>query len=82
IYQTEEERLVAAAQPQKSSQSHWLLLAIVMVAVAAAVHEITESWTDGHMLAAWMVLWSMAFAGAALFSSPARRSLRMVRTGY
>lgn len=85
IYQAEEERLaatVAAAAPQKSSQSHWLLLAIVMVAIAAAIHQVTESWTDGHMLAAWMVLWAMAFAGIALFSSPARRALRIVRTGY
>ena len=59
-----------------------MVLAVVLAALAAGVFQATETWSDGHMMAAWMVLWAMAFASIALFSTPARRAINLVRTGY
>ncbi|AIJ44268.1 hypothetical protein O987_00340 [Comamonas testosteroni TK102] len=81
IYQASDERMAAIAaehEAQSQSRSHWMVLA----ALAAGVFQATETWSDGHMMAAWMVLWAMAFASIALFSQPARRAINLVRTGY
>lgn len=81
IYQASDERMAAIAaehEAQSQSRSYWMVLA----ALAAGVFQATETWSDGHMMAAWMVLWAMAFASIALFSTPARRAINLVRTGY
>ena len=85
IYQASDERMAAIAtehEAQSQSRSYWMVLAVVLAALAAGVFQATETWSDGHMMAAWMVLWAMAFASIALFSQPARRAINLVRTGY
>ncbi|RGE46384.1 hypothetical protein DZC30_04005 [Comamonas testosteroni] len=84
VYQADDERLaaIAAQQANKSSTSQWTVLAVLLAALAAGIFQATETWSDGHMLAAWIVLWAMAFASVALFTTPARRALRMVRSAY
>ena len=84
VYQADDERLaaIAAQQANKSSTSQWTVLAVLLAALAAGIFQATETWSDGHMLAAWIVLWAMAFASLALFSTPARRAIRMVRSAY
>ena len=84
VYQADDERLaaIAAQQANKSSTSQWTVLAVLLAALAAGIFQATETWSDGHMLAAWIVLWAMAFASIALFSTPARRAINLVRTGY
>lgn len=52
-----------------------LLLAAVVAALLVAANEVTTQWTEGHLLAAWIVLWTVAFAGLAAALSP---SLRLV----
>jgi hypothetical protein len=73
IYQASDERMAAIAaehEAQSQSRSYWMVLAVVLAALAAGVFQATETWSDGHMMAAWMVLWAMAFASIALFSQP------------
>lgn len=83
LYQASDERMAAlAAEHEAKSRSHWMLLVAVLAALAVGISQVTETWSDGHMMAAWIVLWAMAFASVALFSSPARRAINLVRTGY
>ncbi len=44
-----------------------------------AANELIDSWSDGHLLAAWLVLWGIAFAGMALLAAPARNAVALVR---
>ncbi len=44
-----------------------------------AANELIDSWSDGHLLAAWVVLWGIAFAGMALLAAPARNAVALVR---
>lgn len=50
-----------------------LLLAAVVSALLVLANEIIGNWSEGHLLAAWIVLWSVAFAGLALLATPARQ---------
>lgn len=57
-----------------------LLLAAIVAALAVVANELVETWTDGHLLAAWVALWAVAFATIGLFASPLRRASRSLRT--
>jgi hypothetical protein len=56
-----------------------LLLAAVVSALLVAANQIIGNWTEGHLLAAWIVLWSVAFAGLALLAGPLRRLVQQLR---
>ncbi|AVP56582.1 hypothetical protein [Pulveribacter suum] len=58
-----------------------LVLAAVAAALMVVAAQMVESWTDGHLLAAWMVLWLVAFASLALLAAPARRAVVLLRQG-
>jgi hypothetical protein len=49
-----------------------VLAALVAGLVVVADHYIS-TWADDHLLAAWVLLWVVVFAGMALFASTARR---------
>ena len=51
-----------------------LLLAAVVSALLVVANQMIDTWSEGHLLAAWMVLWLVAFAALALLSAPARRA--------
>jgi hypothetical protein len=56
-----------------------LLLAAIVAALLVVANQVVDTWTEGHLLAAWIVLWTIGFAALALLASPARslgRSLR------
>ena len=36
-------------------------------------NRVIDTWSDGHLLVAWIALWCVAFAAMALFAAPARR---------
>jgi hypothetical protein len=42
-------------------------------------NQLVDTWTEGHLLAAWVVMWTIAFAALALLAAPARRATRGVR---
>lgn len=56
-----------------------LLLAAVVAALVVVANQVVDTWTEGHLLAAWIVLWTVAFAGLALLAAPARRVTRSLR---
>ena len=58
-----------------------LLLAAIVAAMLVVAGQVVNSWTEGHLLAAWIVLWTVAFAALALFAVPARRMAVRLRAG-
>lgn len=59
-----------------------LLLAAIVSALLVVANQVVDTWTEGHLLAAWVVLWTVAFAALALFAAPARNAARSLRAGY
>lgn len=59
-----------------------LLLAAVVSALLVLANEVIGNWSDGHLLAGWIVLWSVAFAGLALLATPARQLAREARSRW
>lgn len=64
----------AAARFDAARGAASLLLAAVVAALLVVANQLVDTWADGHVLAAWMVLWGVAFLGMALFRAPARRA--------
>jgi hypothetical protein len=58
-----------------------MLLAAIVSAFLVVANEVVETWTEGHLLAAWIVLWLVAFAALGLLASPARQTAAAIRTG-
>ncbi|MFN9471287.1 hypothetical protein [Acidovorax sp.] len=59
-----------------------LLLAAIVAALLVVANQVIDTWSEGHLLAAWMVLWLVAFAALALLSAPARRAAAALRAGF
>jgi hypothetical protein len=51
-----------------------LLLAAIVSALLVVANELVETWTEGHLMAAWVATWAVGFAALALFAAPARRA--------
>ena len=58
-----------------------LLLAAMVAALMVVANQVIDTWTEGHLLAAWIVMWTVAFAALALFAGPARRTAAALRMG-
>jgi hypothetical protein len=52
-----------------------VLLAAVVSGLLLAANQLIDTWADGHLLAAWVALWSVAFATLALAAGPIRRTV-------
>ncbi len=50
-----------------------VLLAAVVSALVVAADQLVDSWAEGHLLMAWVVVWAVGFAAMALFADSARR---------
>ncbi|MBB6557620.1 chromate transport protein ChrA [Acidovorax soli] len=59
-----------------------LLLAAIVSALLVVANQVIDTWSEGHLLAAWMLLWVVAFAALALLSGPARRAAAALRAGF
>jgi hypothetical protein len=55
------------------------LLAAVVSGLILAANQLIDTWADGHLLAAWMALWTVAFAVLALAAGPIRRAVLSVK---
>ena len=49
-----------------------LLLAALVSALLVVANEVIETWSDGHLLVAWIALWLVGFAALALLARPMR----------
>jgi hypothetical protein len=56
-----------------------LLLAAIVSALLVVANQVVDTWSEGHLLAAWVVLWTVAFASIALLAAPARRAAAALR---
>lgn len=59
-----------------------LLLAAIVAAVLVVVNQVIDTWTDGHLLTAWIAMWAVAFAALALLAAPARRAAYAARAAF
>ena len=66
----------AAPKREISVESSRTLAAMLMTAVMAALmvvaDQLIDSWVDGHLMLAWVLMWSVAFAALALLAVPMR----------
>ena len=49
-----------------------MLLAGAVSALVVVADQIVSTWTDGHLLMAWISLWAMVFGALALFAEASR----------
>ncbi|WP_367066984.1 hypothetical protein [Oryzisolibacter sp. LB2S] len=56
-----------------------LLLAALVAALMALANQFMDSWSDGHLLASWTLMWLVAFVSMALLATPVRRALVALR---
>jgi hypothetical protein len=59
-----------------------LLLAAVLAALLVVADQLIDTWADGHLLAAWVALWTVAFAGLALLAPPLRKMSASLASAY
>jgi hypothetical protein len=59
-----------------------LLLAAIVSALLVVANQVVDTWTEGHLLAAWIVMWTVAFAALALLATPARGAATALRSGF
>ena len=59
-----------------------MLLAAIVSALLVGANQVIETWTDGHLLMAWITLWLVAFGALALLAAPARRTIEPMRSGF
>ena len=59
-----------------------LLLAAVVSTLLVLANQVIDTWTEGHLFAAWVVLWSVAFAALGLLATPVRRAVRSARSTW
>lgn len=59
-----------------------LLLAAVVSALLVVANQVIDTWTEGHLLAAWIVLWTVAFAALGLLAAPLRRVAQSGRAAW
>jgi hypothetical protein len=55
-----------------------MLLAAFVAALVVVADLLIDSWADGHLLAAWVALWVVAFAALALFAPAAKKVAKVV----
>ncbi len=58
-----------------------LLLAAIVAAVLVVANQVIDTWTEGHLLAAWILMWTIGFAALGLLATPARRAAAALRAG-
>ena len=65
-----------------SRASASLLLAAIVAALVVVANQVVETWSEGHLLAAWIAVWAVGFAGLALLAGPASRAAQSARKSY
>ncbi|HZY17373.1 MAG TPA: hypothetical protein VFE82_02775 [Ramlibacter sp.] len=59
-----------------------MLLAAIVAALVVVANQVVDTWTEGHLLAAWVVLWTITFAAIGLFASPVRRAVQALNARF
>ena len=64
---------LGGASPAGAGALAGMLLAAGLAALLVIADQLIESWTDGHLLAGWVALWTVAFAILAVLAPRLRR---------
>lgn len=62
-----------ASRPEGSKMLAAVLLSAVLAALLVVADQLVDTWADGHLLAAWVAMWSVAFGALALLAPPLRQ---------
>ena len=65
--------LSASGKTEGSRTLAGMLLAAVLSALLVVADQVIDTWVDGHLLAGWVALWTVAFAALALLAPPLRK---------
>jgi hypothetical protein len=49
-----------------------MLLAAMVSAMLVVADQVIDTWADGHLMAAWVLMWVIGFAALALLTRPSR----------
>jgi len=52
-----------------------ILLSAIVSTVLVIVNQVIDTYTDGHLMAAWIFMWLVAFSTIALLASPIRKTV-------
>ena len=55
-----------------------MLLAAMVSAMVVVADQLMDSWTNGHLMVAWVGLWLVAFVALAVFAGAARKVAKAV----
>lgn len=58
-----------------------LLLAAIVAALLVVANQVIDAWSEGHLLAVWIILWTIAFSAMVLLAAPLRRVGAGLRSG-
>lgn len=59
-----------------------MLLAAVLAALLVVADQLIETWADGHLLAGWVALWTVAFAALAFLAPPLRQLTSVLAAAF
>jgi len=71
-------RLIAGFNGSRGAAT--LLLSAVVAALLVVANQVVDTWTEGRLLLAWVIMWTIAFAALALLAHPARNVGSALRT--
>lgn len=49
-----------------------MLLAAMVSALLVVADQVMDTWADGHLMVAWVMMWVIGFAALALLAAPSR----------
>ena len=75
-------RLGAPLKVDSSKTLAGMMLSAVLAALLVVADQLIDTWADGHLLAAWVALWTVAFAGLALLAPPLRKMSANLASAY
>lgn len=67
-------RTAPARRPENARTLAAFLLAAAVAALVVAVDRLVDTLAEGHLLATWVALWAVVFAGSLLLAGTARRT--------
>lgn len=56
-----------------------LLLAAIVSALLVVANQVIDTWTEGHLMLAWISMWTIGFAALALAAGPVRAGVHRLR---
>jgi apolipoprotein N-acyltransferase len=68
-----ERAIEALLEIGRGIRSASFLGAALLAALVVVANEVVSTWTDGHLLAAWVIMCALLFGAIALLIAPVRR---------